>query len=262
MKKLIVILVPAFIFACGGEQSSPAETSPETVQKEDSIVSEPDLIVSNELPAKNGFSILADEEEYTISEALSSINSEYNTGQKLSIVKTEDEELLLLIAYNNSEDTETWRLGIDVVYGGLTSVRMEYADINKDDLKDELVIWWEQYEGNNGMQSGYESEKKGLIIIDVMNRNEMLNFIYSSHYASYSAGADADVTDPDYHAKMADDSDWDICSYSHTVTLVNNEIQISEYYKESEGTGECVLQQYTDGTYVFNVGEEKFRLKQ
>ena len=137
MKKIVVLIVPVLIFSCNGEQTTSTETNSDTDQKKDSIVSEPDVIITNELPAKNRFEILADEEEYTISEALSSINSEYNKGQKLSVVKTEDEELLLLIAYNNSDETETWRLGIDAIYGGVSSVRLEYADINKDEVKDE-----------------------------------------------------------------------------------------------------------------------------
>lgn len=260
MKKSICLFFPFILFACGGNNAETSTENQDSTQlNSDTTGAEIAVLAETELPAKNGFTLYS--EPYEVMEELATINSEYNKGQSISIVKTDQEEILMVVKFVNDSETESWYLGIDPVYGGMTSVRLEYMDANKDDVKDELVIWWEQYEGNNGMQSGYESENMGIVVIDVMNRNEMLNFVYSSHHASYSAGENANTAAPDYHAKMAEDSDWEICSFSHKLTLVNNDFQISDYYREVEGMGECVLRQFQDGTYSFNLTEEKFMLQ-
>lgn len=256
-----VLILGSLLAACSGnsETTTSNETESHTVNS-DSVISETENTLTYDvLPATECIEITDD--AYIIDNMLAHIQSESTPGQNLSVVMSEDENLYLEIGYDKTGLDESWKitLNIDSPFG--LDVKLEFADVNQDDLKDELVIWWSKSDGNNGINSGYESAQSGVIIFDVMQRTEILNFIFSNEYSTYSAGENANTNDPDFHAKMADDTDWFICSYSHDVKLVDGEIQISNYYKQTEGIGECYLTEYAEGTYQFSISEGLFKLK-
>lgn len=261
MKPILVIPIIAvsFLISCSGNSETATKTEKDstlsnTQSNSDSAV----VIAETELPCNPVIEISND--EYVIEEMLASIQSESTPGQNLSVVMSEDQNLYLEIGYDETGKEESWIINLNVSKFGL-EINLEFTDANQDDFKDELVIWWSDSDGNNGMQNGFESAEKGLIIFDVTQRTEILNFVYLDHYSTYSAGENAATDDPDYHAKMADDTDWIICSYSHDIKLEDGEIQISNYYSDLEGEDKCVLTKYADGIYRYNVVEEKYQLK-
>ena len=138
---------------------------------------------------------------------------------------------------------------------------MEWVDANRDDLKDELAIWWNTGDGNNGLLSGYEMERKGLIIFDVLNRTDLVNFVYYDYYSSYMEGPNADIDNEEYHAKMAEDSEWEVCSFSHEVIWKKGQIIISNPKQEVEGEGECLLTLVESGAYELDYTSNQFKLK-
>lgn len=236
--------------------STPAESIDSTLLTSDETAV---VIEETELPCQPVIEISDD--VYIIEEMLATIQSESTPGQNLSVVMSEDQNLYLEIGYDKTGKEESWSINLDVLNAFGVYITLEFTDANHDDFKDELVIWWSESDGNNGISSGFETSQSGVIIFDVMQRTEILNFVFSSHYSTYSAGENADTDAPDYHAKMAEDSDWFICSYSHDIKLVDGEIHLSNYYSQTEGEGECLLLKYTEGVYVYNVGEEIYQLK-
>jgi hypothetical protein len=259
--KLLVPAITLFLLAsCSGnsETNLNSETdSTETLEitNADSVV----IIEETELPTSEVIELSDD--PYVIEEMLATIQSESTPGQNLSVVMSEDQNLYLEIGYDKTGKEESWIINLDIMNAFGVDVTVEFTDANHDDFKDELVIWWSESDGNNGLQNGFETSQSGLIIFDVMQRTEILNFVYSSHYSTYSAGQNANTDAPDYHAKMAEDSDWFICSYSHDIKLVDGEIHLSNYYSQTDGEGECELKKYADGIYTFNVGAEVYQLK-
>lgn len=244
-----------FLTACG--ESAPAS---ETPTQETVVESEPEIQAEvyeeKTLPGLKGIELKND--DYIITEILAFIESEENAGQNLSVVLTEDDELYLEVGYDKSGKDESWYIDIPVDNSFGLEVKLEYTDANHDDVKDELVIWWYQGDNNNGIESGYEIMRNGVIIFDVIQRQVMVNLEYENYYATYQAGADANLDDPDYHAKSAEDTEWFICGYGHKVQLKDGELILSDYYRDTEGEGECVLLKYAEGTYTYNYSSGLF----
>ncbi len=258
------LLVPSMsllmLVSCSGNSETNSNSENDSTASTE-LTSQDTVVITEEtkLPASEVIEISDD--IYVIEEMLASIQSEANPGQNLAVVMSEDQNLYLEIGYDKTGKEESWRINLDIMNAFGMSVTLEFTDANHDDFKDELVIWWSESDGNNGLQNGFETSQSGLIIFDVMQRTEILNFVYSSHYSTYSAGQNANTDAPDYHAKMAEDSDWFICSYSHDIKLVDGEIHLANYYSQTDGEGECELKKYADGIYTFNVGAEIYQLK-
>lgn len=259
-----IFLIPSipliFLMSCSGNSETNSNSEKDSTTTSE-IVSTDTLVIVEETELSSSEVIDLSDDIYIIEEILASIQSESTPGQNLSVVMSEDQNLYLEIGYDKTGKEESWIINLDILNAFGVTITLEFTDANRDDFKDELVIWWSESDGNNGLRSGFETSQSGIIIFDVMQRTEILNFVYSSHYASYSAGENANTDEPDYHAKMADDSEWDICSYSHDIKLVDGEIHVSNYYSQIDGEGECVLKKYAEGIYVYNVGEEIYQLK-
>lgn len=256
-KKIIALSFSTLLFACGNETANQSEnTSADTTTQKTEV----ETNYATTLPVGNGFQLRS--QSYVISELIGSADSEYS-GQLLTVILTDENELLLQIAEADQapEEAEVWDLGIEIQNPYNCTVNLELTDANKDGNKNELAVWWNEGDGNNGMESGYEMETSGLMIVDLTNKNEMLTLIYVGHYSSYNSGPNANTDDPDYHAKMAEDSEWEICSYSQKVELKNGDVIISETYSQVESQGECVLNLFEEGTYVYNTTEEKYILQ-
>lgn len=250
----------SFLMSCSGNSEKNSSTESDSIASTETIDADSSVtLAETELPCNPVIEISDD--DYIIEEMLAYIESESNPGQNLSVVMSEDQNLYLEIGYDKTGKEEAWRIDLEIMNAFGVDITLEFTDANHDDFKDELVIWWSETDGNNGLQNGFETSQSGMIIFDVMQRTEILNFVYSSHYATYSAGENANTTEPDYHAKMAEDSDWFICSFSHDIKLLDGEIHLSNYYRQVEGMGECLLTEYTEGTYAYNVAEGFFQLK-
>ncbi len=262
MKSKLVLPSISFMIlvSCSGNAETNSNNENDTTSTTE-LIKRDTLTITEETELPVSEVIELSDDTYVIEEMLATIQSESTPGQNLAVVMSEEQNLYLEIGYDKTGKEESWKINLDIMNAFGVDVTLEFTDANHDDFKDELVIWWSESDGNNGLQNGFETSQSGLIIFDVMQRTEILNLIYSSHYSTYSAGQNANTDAPDYHAKMADDSDWFICSYSHDIKMVDGEIHISNYYSQTEGEGECELKKYKEGIYTYNVGDEIYELK-
>ena len=254
--KLILLPTVFALLSCGSGSESTVQTENNTADSLKNEVPVGETILPNE----NCFTLA--ESNYEVSDELGSIKSTANSGQQLSVVISTDGDIYLEISYDGGPVEESWKIEKQIDNPFSFSVKLEYTDANHDDISDELVIWWNQTDGNNGIQSGYEYSNSGIIIFDVMQRNVMLNLDYENHYASYSAAQNANTDAEDYHAKMAEDSDWEICSFYIATKLQNGELILEDLEQQIDGMGECVISVYEMGTYRYNNVEQEFQLVQ
>ncbi len=256
------IFSTGLFLACGGEEKiennedNTNDTSNE-VLVEESIEEE---FVENRLTILPAPSMELFSGTYTVSETIAEIQSSYDDSQKLKVVLSEEEELFLEISFGDDPPEEMFKLEIGDMNPFNVFIDLKIADVNQDDVEDELVIWWETGDGRNGVEDGYETQRKGLIIFDIMQRIAMLDFCFEDSYRTYSAGDNADTEDENYHAKMAEDSYWETCSFSHNVTLSSGIISISASEVEKENSSDCSPVLYEAGEYEFNIGSGKFEL--
>ena len=91
-KKIITLSFSTLLFACGNETANQSEnTSADTTTQKTEV----ETNYATALPVGNGFQLRKD--SYVISELLGSTDAEYS-GQLLTVILTEDNELLLQIA--------------------------------------------------------------------------------------------------------------------------------------------------------------------
>ena len=210
------------------------------------------------LPITSGMELIT--EEYVVSEILTEIQSTYDASQSLKIVMSDDEELILEISYSGASAEESYQLNIGDFNSYGTEIKLEFADVNQDGVSDELVIWWNTMNGNNGIIGGFEEERSGIMIFNVTQREVVLGFCYLDWYSSYESGVNADMDDENYHAKMDDNSIWEICSYTMDISLKDGLINLGPTQIESEGMDNCSPNTYLEGSYVFNLGTGFFEL--
>jgi len=258
-KNPILFALAFSFFSCGGSSENTDISKDTTNVSPDTTAVKTELgPAETKLPNTNCFSIFSD--TYEVEEKLAEIKSTYNSGQILTVVLTTDAELFLEISYEGKGLEESWQIDIPVEGRFGFEVKLEYTDANHDDVADELVIWWSQSDGINGMLEGFEASSSGIIIFDVIQRNVMLNFVYDNHYSNYTAGKNANTNSDDYHAKMAEDSDWTTCSFYYTAALTNGQLILSGFHNDVEGDSECVITTYQEGTYRFNTTDERYEI--
>lgn len=263
IQKIFGLALLSSLIGCSGNSDSTDSNSDTTnVAQTDSTgeIDQSQFLVKT-LPGFYGAELTT--EPYIIDEMLVFIQSETNSGQNFSIVLSEDQEVYLEIGYDKTGLEESWRLDIAVENPFGLEAKLEFTDANHDDIKDELVIWWSKMDGTSGIMDGYESENKGVIIFDVLQREVLLNLLYSHHYSTYSASSESDINNPDFHAKMDEKSEWSTCNYWYDLALNNGDVTLTNYVFEKEGQGECgPSEQYQEGTYSFNNSNGQYELKQ
>lgn len=258
MKKVFVGFLILGLISCSGSPELEQEDTVE-ITVDSSDVSNQELEGQSTIPNDKSFKLK--EVSYEVAEKLASIQSE-DKSETFNLVITTDAEIILERSSVQSAVDESWEIILGDINEYGFEVKLQWMDADVDGLNDELVILWNTMNGNSGVLEGYEMERQGIIIYDVQNRNELANFKYVESYLSYSAAEDAKTEDDEYHAKMADDSKWDICSFSHSVEVKNNQIYVSEPYFEHEGNGECYPIIVNQGAYSFNSNLGIFELKE
>ena len=213
---------------------------------------------STALPLSMEIKLISD--VYSVSEELATIQSTYDESQTLKLVMSDRDLLILEISYSGGAVEEAYRIEVGELNAFMTEVKLEYMDANQDGVEDELVIWWSTGFMYNGITGGYESEKRGIVVIDVMQRTTMVNFCFENLYAGYTAADDADTDDENYHAKSDDSSTWEICRFSIEIKISNDVITLGSTEIESEGLEDCSFKSYFEGTYVFNTESGQFEL--
>jgi hypothetical protein len=257
MKKVFVGFLILGLVSCSGAPELKQEDTVE-IQVDSSDVSNQELEGQSTIPLDKSFKLKVG--SYEVAETLASIQSE-DKSETFNLVITTDAEVILERSSVQSTIDEAWEIILGDINEFGFEAKFQWMDADKDGENDELVILWNTMNGTSGMLEGYEMERQGIIVFDVQNRNELANFKFVESYLSYSAADDANTEDDDYHAKMADDSNWDICSFSHTVEVKNNQIHVSDPYFEHEGNSECYATIVNTGAYSFNSDLGIFELK-
>ena len=162
-KNPILFALASSFFSCGGSSENTDISKDTTNVSPDTTAVKTELgPAETKLPNTNCFSIFSD--TYEVEEKLAEIKSTYNSGQILTVVLTTDAELFLEISYEGKGLEESWQIDIPVEGRFGFEVKLEYTDANHDDVADELVIWWSQSDGINGMLEGFEASSSGIII--------------------------------------------------------------------------------------------------
>lgn len=213
---------------------------------------------SNTLPGLNGMEIMKD--AYVVSDVLTEDVSKLSGSSKVRLVTTEEQYILLEMLDANKKVTQVWNLDIGDFSAYGISATFEWIDANFDSYADELAIWWGTADGTNGMLEGYEMARDGILILDLNSGKDIVNFVFADHYLTYSAGENADTESEDFHAKMADDSDFQICDYSYQIQLIDGAIHLSNPLYENQNSEKCPAPEWKVGKYDFDFMTGKFAL--
>jgi hypothetical protein len=96
--------------------------------------------------------------------------------------------------------------------------------------------------------------------LDLNTGKDIVNFAFADHYLTYSAGENADTESEDFHAKMADDSDFQICDYSYQIQLIDGAIHLSNPLFENQKSEKCPAPEWKVGKYDFDFMTGKYAL--
>lgn len=252
-----ICLVALVIYSCNNANQAEETNHKDTLTTKENLSDT--LVAKLKVLPKTNYQLTAIEP--IIAEYMAHLESATNQEEYYAVIIDENNNLILQIGHEGNVVDYSYDLNVYVENPTGAEAILEMTDVNKDGKSNELAIWFNQSDGTNGIESGFEFEQKWLMIFDTEKKEPMLHLIFSSHHSNYSAGPNANTLAEDYHAKMADDSEWDICSFSYQLLLKNGEIQLSEYYFQKEGMGECASEEYQAGTYAYNIISGEFQLK-
>ncbi|HEX2898703.1 MAG TPA: hypothetical protein VHS96_03180 [Bacteroidia bacterium] len=197
---------------------------------------------------------------YTVEEVVAEIPSKVTGTSMIKLVATDGQELVLERIGKNPTTYVAYTLDIGEFNVYNTTVKMEWIDANYDTDDDDLVIWWSTGNANNGISGGYETERSGVMVINITEMKDFVNFVYVDQNRSYSEGPNADTEAEDYHAKMDENSIWETCSYSYDVQLKDGDLFVSKFEKEVEGSSQCKILQLEAGKYEYDILSGKYEL--
>ena len=192
------------------------------------------------------------EEGYEMGEVLAQIPSPIKGIATVRVGVTTDQAIAIELVDASKSVANVWRLDIGEFNANNLSVKLAWTDANYDTAADELVIWWSTQDGTNGMLEGYEMEREGVLILNVNDGKDIVNFTYHDRYASYVAGKGVNTESEDFHAKMDDNSVWNICDYSYDVALKDGDLLVSGALTQVENMKDCHPAKYKEGKYEYN----------
>ena len=140
-----------------------------------------------------------------------------------------------------------------------TSVKSEMKNVIGDESSaKELILTWSTGDGNSGFASGYEIEVAGVFIIDLVENKLVQDFIYEDHFLSYQADpSEEDMNNPEYHGKMDEDAELEICSYASKFELGLNTLKIEKTFFDQEGKETCDAKDIS-GEYTFDAQKRAY----
>lgn len=257
MKKVTIVLLSAFsLFSCATESSEVSNDVKKNIEKVTPLTENTNEEASKEvviLEKTNWKDIKGS--AYEIIENVVTKKVDVGSVKEVDVWYT-TEGLVIDFVDENGLFTGAKLLPAPMINEYNLEVKAELQNIlGAKESAYELVITWNTMDGNNGFETGFEMEVSGLYIIDLEEVKLVQDLIYVNHQMSYSGNpTEADLKDEDYHAKKADSTDFEICSYSSKIKFELNKLIITDYYQQQEGKDKCELNDFT-GTYVFN--EEK-----
>jgi hypothetical protein len=210
------------------------------------------------LPGMLGLKLMT--ETYTVEQVLAEIPSKVTGTSAIKLVATDGQQLVLERIGKNPTTYVAYVLDVEEFNAYTTTIKTEWIDANYDTDDDDLVIWYTTGNSNNGISGGYETERSGVMIINITDMTDYVHFVYNNQNRSYSEGPNANTEAEDYHAKMDENSIWDICSYSYDVQMKEGDLLVSKFEKEVEGSPKCKILQLEAGKYEYDILSGKYEL--
>ena len=256
--KFFLLLIPLSIIACTTESSN-SETfiknidstkSKITINIDTNNTCNSKLIT--ELPNQVGSKYTLDSinSEYTLASIITE-NSKFN---QINLVLDQNDKVILETV-KDSFSLNLFELDLENINYGGSDFKLSWAQINEETLEEELIINWSQTDGTSGFNSGFEEERRGLIILDVANGQDILNFTYFNHYSSYVNSEDIET---DEHGKMNESSEWEICHYEYDFYFNGGTVSIFNLETEHKNIESCTLPSYKEGHYEYKPNMNKF----
>ena len=154
------------------------------------------------------------------------------------------------------ENPQVYDFGMEDFNPYNLDVRVEWIGADSDPEKNDAVIWYSTSDGTSGRSEGYEMDHDFLMVLDVAEMMDYANIHYADHYLTYSAEGDADYDDPEFHAKMDENTLFESCDWTFECKLEGSDIILKKVEAQSENMDDCSPPNYKDGRYAFN--EEAF----
>jgi hypothetical protein len=254
MKKVTIVLLSAFsLFSCATESSEVSNNVKKKIEKVTPLTENTNEEASKKvvtLEKTNWKDIKGS--DYEIIEKVVTKKVTIGSIREVDIWFT-TEGLVIDFVDENGLFTGAKLLPTSIINEYNLQVKADLQNaIGAESSANELVVTWNTMDGNNGFEDGHEMEINGLFIIDLEEVKLVQDFIYVDHQMSYSGNpTEADLKDEDYHAKKAESTDFEICSYSSKIKVILNKLIITDYYEQQEGKSKCELNDFS-GTYVFD----------
>ncbi|MBK9452949.1 MAG: hypothetical protein IPN95_26715 [Bacteroidetes bacterium] len=210
------------------------------------------------LPGMLGLKLMT--ETYTVEQVLAEIPSKVTGTSAIKLVATDGQQLVLERIGKNPTTYVAYVLEVEEFNPFMTTIKTEWIDANYDTDDDDLVIWYTTGNSNNGITGGYETERSGVMIINITDMTDYVHFVYNNQNRSYSEGPNANTEDENYHAKMDENSIWETCSYSYDVQMKEGDILVSKFEKEIEGSSSCKPLQLEAGKYEYDILSGRYEL--
>ncbi|MEY3444031.1 MAG: hypothetical protein RLZZ519_2312 [Bacteroidota bacterium] len=203
------------------------------------------------LPGMLGLKLMT--ETYTVEQVLAEIPSKVTGTSAIKLVATDGQQLVLERIGKNPTTYVAYVLEVEEFNAYTTTIKMEWIDANYDTDDDDLVIWYTTGNANNGISGGFETERSGVMIINITEMKDYVHFVYNNQNRSYLEGPNANTEAEDYHAKMDENSIWETCSYSYEVQMKEGDLFVSKFEKEVEGSSACKILQVEAGKYEYDI---------
>lgn len=266
MDKLIALLFPLVMFSCTeqvteiNDLETDSTNNTENVKEavENEIENEIEVDASKVLPVGK-LKDFSGEATYTDTVFSVKIDRVLLDQTTVSLFITEDLELVL---EKISEKNGTTKKLLDIGEFNDTYFETSYQMIDIDPENDngkELFLKWNTSDANNGVESGFEMNRSGILVFSFSDMTVPLDLVYTDEYSEYQASEDFDSNDGEAHGKMAEDSDWSRCSVISKVVSILGMINITE--SEVDKEGDCDAEPFQIGSYIYDSKIKKFALK-
>lgn len=265
MKKVIYLSCCFLFFACQNEtkitEEKPEDTSSELNEETLEVIQEKDNKEdANSFALPKGI-LTPTAEEIEIEETIFKMdlaNNHVLNKEEVAMYLTEGLDVVLSYYSEAAGVTKNYKLDIGDFNDSYLEVKPTLNDFDPE-LKNgnELVLNWKTSDGRNGMEDGYEMERRGVVVVHLPTGNSFLNMVYFDEYATYSVSEDFDA-DRDEHGKMAEDTEWERCALNTEFSYLRGMINISKSTVDS--VGKCNLIPHQVGSYTFNATTQQFEL--
>lgn len=193
----------------------------------------------------------ASNDAFDVEEEMAKIDHKIDGVGKVRVVLTEEHDMVLDVMKEGGSTSDSYVLDIGEFNSFGTVVKLEWLDEKAGDL----LIMWETSDGNNGMYSGYEMERRGVMHVNILTGMNHLDLVYLDHYASYEGSENPEGDPDDYHAKIDENSTWEICRWEYKMSRNGKSITLMLGFTQQEAMDDCVLGGIEDGTYTYQKGK-------